>query len=94
MYRIENIETAGSALKARREAQHLTQAALAAAAGLTRARLSLIESGKTNPSLASYLRLAEALGMQLVMEPVSERPTLAQIQRANEQSSASVDAPE
>lgn len=64
----------------------MTQAALAAAAGLTRARLSLLERGKANLSLATFLRLAQALGTQLVMEPASERPTLMQLRRAQSQS--------
>lgn len=82
MYRLENIEAAGSALRQRREALGLTQAQTAAAAGLTRARLSLIERGLTNVSLASYLRLAAALNSQLSLEASSERPTLHQLRRA------------
>lgn len=65
----------------RRESLKLTQATLAAAAGLTRARLSLLERGKANLSLATFLRVSQALGMQLQMEPVSERPTLHQLRR-------------
>lgn len=81
MYQIEDIEGAGNAVRLQREALKLTQAALAAAAGLTRARLSLLERGKANLSLATFLRLSQALGMQLQMEPVSERPTLHQLRR-------------
>jgi transcriptional regulator with XRE-family HTH domain len=81
MFRIENTESAGTALRQQRETLGLTQAQLAAAAGLTRARLSLIEHGKTNVSLAGYLRLAQALGMQLTMEPATGRPTLMQLRR-------------
>lgn len=64
----------------------MTQAQIAAAAGITRARLSLIERGRTNVSLATYLRLAQALGAQLVMEPATERPTLNQLRRTARQS--------
>jgi HTH-type transcriptional regulator / antitoxin HipB len=81
MYRIENMETAGNALRTQRESLGMTQAELAAAAGLTRARLSLIERGRTNVSLASYLRLAEALALQLALDPIAERPTLHQLRR-------------
>lgn len=81
MYQIEDIEGAGNAIRSQREALKLTQAALAAAAGLTRARLSLLERGKANLSLATFLRLSQALGMQLQMEPISERPTLHQLRR-------------
>lgn len=82
MNHIENIEEAGVAVRQNREASRMTQAELAAAAGLTRARLSLLERGRANLSLATFLRLAQALGMQLVMEPASERPTLIQLRRA------------
>lgn len=81
MYHIEDIEGAGNAICSQRKALRLTQAALADAAGLTRARLSLLERGKANLSLATFLRLSQALGMQLQMEPVSERPTLHQLRR-------------
>jgi len=83
MYRLENIEAAGLVLKQRREALKLTQAEVAASAGLTRARLSLIERGLTNVSLASYLRLSAALGGQLVLEDASDRPTLHHLRRAS-----------
>ena len=82
MYQIEDIEGAGRAVRSQREALKLTQADLAVAAGLTRARLSLLERGKANLSLATFLRLAQALGLQLQMEPASERPTLNQLRRA------------
>lgn len=89
MYRIENIEAAGSALKQRREALGLTQAETASAAGLTRARLSLIERGLTNVSLATYLRLAAALSSQITWDAASERPTLNQLRRALDEGDSS-----
>ena len=82
MYHIENISAAGQAIRTHRESLDMTQAVLAAAAGITRARLSLLERGQANMSLATYLRLVQALGVQLVMEPATERPTLMQLRRA------------
>lgn len=84
MHHLQNTEEAGRALRERREAQGMTQAQLAEAAGTTRARLSLLERGQANVSLRSYLRLVQALGAMLVLEPASERPTLAQLRRAAE----------
>lgn len=88
MYLIENIEDAGKALRQYREARHMTQAELASAAGLTRARLSLLERGKANLSLATFLRLAQALGTTLALEPASQRPTLIQLRRAHNRGEA------
>jgi transcriptional regulator with XRE-family HTH domain len=85
MYLLQNIEEAGAAVREGREALGRTQAQLAAEAGLTRARLSLIERGKANMSLGSFLRLVQALGLQLVLEPASERPTLNQLRRTTGQ---------
>lgn len=82
MYHLIDISSAGQALRTHRESLDMTQAALADAAGMTRARLSLLERGQANVSLASYLRLVQALGAQLVMEPATERPTLMQLRRA------------
>lgn len=82
MHQIENILAAGQAIRTHRESLGLTQAELATAASITRARLSLLERGQANLSLATFLRLVQALGAQLVMEPASERPTLMQLRRA------------
>ena len=86
MYLLENIQDAGQALRKRRDALGMTQAQLAEAAGITRARLSLLERGQANVSLSSYLRLVQALGTMLVVEPATERPTLIQLRRAAERS--------
>lgn len=88
MYRLTNIEEAGQALRAHREALGMTQAQLAEASGITRARLSLLERGLANVSLSSYLRLVQALGAMLVVEPATERPTLIQLRRASGQGGA------
>lgn len=79
---IADIAGAGQALRARRHELGLSQAELATAAGLTRARLSQLEHGRANVSLRSYLRLAQALGAGLYLEPATGRPTLLQLRRA------------
>lgn len=88
MYQIEDTIALGQAIRQQRETRGMTQAALARAAGLTRPRLSLIERGSANPSLSSILRLAQALGLQLMMEPESPRPTLTQLRRAQQRGEA------
>ena len=51
----------GSNLRARREAQALTQEALAALAGLDRSYVGGVERGERNPTLTAIFRLARAL---------------------------------
>lgn len=55
----------GKNVRAEREAQGLTQEALAAAAGLDRSYVGGVERGERNPSLTAMARLAEALGRPL-----------------------------
>lgn len=43
----------------------ITQATLAEKAGITRAAMSQIEGGERIPSLASFVAIAEALGVSL-----------------------------
>jgi len=54
-----------------REAQGMTQAALAKKAEVPRATLSLLESGSANPTLQVVLRVSNALGVRLeeLLEP-------------------------
>ena len=53
----------GKRLKRLRVAKALTQAALAARAGLTREYISKLEAGKQDPSLTTISALAKALGV-------------------------------
>lgn len=82
MNTINDLSDAGRLLRERRKVIGLSQAQLAAAAGLTRARISELEHGKANLSLRSYLRLVQALGAALYLEPASARPTLTQLRRS------------
>lgn len=52
-------------VRALRQGKHLTLDALATQAGISRGMLVQIEHGRTNPSLATLCRLANALGVPL-----------------------------
>ena len=61
-------------LKRLRESKGLTQKALADAVGLSEHAIYLFESGRTDPSLDTLKRLAQALGVQpgaLLDEPAA-----------------------
>lgn len=55
-------------IKARQD-RHLSQAALAEMAGLSRMAVQKIEAGTTDPRLSSLQVLARALGMELMLVP-------------------------
>ncbi len=55
--------TLGEKIKAARIEQHFSLSQLARAAGLTKGFLSQVESGRSNPSLASLVKIAKALGV-------------------------------
>lgn len=54
-----------SSLKARREMLQVTQAQLAELAGVSKRALASFESGKGNPTLATLIKLADALGLEI-----------------------------
>jgi putative transcriptional regulator len=56
-------ETLHNALKVQRAMRDLTQADLAAMAGITRRSVNAIEAGKMVPSVLLALRIARALGV-------------------------------
>ncbi len=62
-----NAEELGTRIRSRRLTLGLTQQALAEIAGLSVHGLSNIESGKGNPTLVVLNRLAETLGLNLVL---------------------------
>lgn len=67
MSRPRNSQAAlGAAIKGLREEKKLKQQALAEAAGIGVAHLSKIERGLGNPTWATVLAIAEALGVSLV----------------------------
>ena len=62
----------GQAVRARRLALGLSQAALARDIGVTRQWLIAIERGKSSANLGLVLRLVDALRLQLVLTGVAE----------------------
>ena len=55
-----------------RHENNLTQKELAAKCGLTQANISNLEKGTSKPSIDSLKRIADALGMRLVVEFVGQ----------------------
>ena len=66
---MENTEI-GRQLRARRTAAGRTVASVAADAGLSVPYIANLENGRGNPTTAALTRLAEALGMRLVVSLV------------------------
>src|SRR5690606_6744689 len=67
----ENNERAelGAAIAAARKARRLTQPVLSELTGIQQAEISRIERGVGNPTVATLLRLADALGQRLTLVP-------------------------
>lgn len=57
----------GAALASARKARSLTQPALSDLTGIQQAEISRIERGAGNPTAATLLRLADALGQKLTL---------------------------
>jgi len=61
-------------LKARREVLSLTQEALADLSGVGLRTLKQLESGKGNPTLLTIEKLADVLGLELILQVKSLIP--------------------
>ncbi len=59
----------GAQLLAARRARGLTQPDLSALTGIQQAEISRIENGVGNPTAATLLRLADALGQRIALVP-------------------------
>lgn len=59
----------GGLLATARKARSLTQPALSELTGIQQAEISRIERGAGNPTAATLLRLADALGQKLTLVP-------------------------
>lgn len=57
------------ALRETRRGQNLTQQSLAADMGVEPGYLSLLENGRKNVSLATVIKCAEALGLEVMFGP-------------------------
>lgn len=64
----------GLQIASARQSTHLTQPQLAAQAGVQQGDISRIERGRGNPTRDTLLKLADALGMDLVLQPKETRP--------------------
>lgn len=69
------------AFRARRIALGMTQAAVAAAARLSRKTVSDFETGSASISTANLARLLATVGLELAVREASRRPTLDELQR-------------
>jgi HTH-type transcriptional regulator / antitoxin HipB len=63
----------GEQVREEREAAGLTQAELAAAVGTSQPAIARLEAGGVSPTLDTLSRVAEALGLELVVEFRSAR---------------------
>lgn len=61
----------GAMLASARKARSLTQPALSDLTGIQQAEISRIERGAANPTAATLLRLADALGQKLTFVPAN-----------------------
>ncbi|HAJ98902.1 MAG TPA: transcriptional regulator [Bacteroidales bacterium] len=62
------VEQLGETIRKRRKELRITQPHLAELAGISTNTLYKLERGQGNPSLAVLHKLAEVLGMELIME--------------------------
>ena len=78
------LDEIGQVIRKARKTQQLTQAQLSASLGMSRATLSAIENG-TVPEIGirKILALCDALGLELISQQKSKRPTLQQLIREN-----------
>jgi transcriptional regulator with XRE-family HTH domain len=65
-----------SALRRQRNQRHLTLEAVSAATGMSPQHLSGIESGKRDPRLSSIERIAEAMGLSVMLVPEHMAPEI------------------
>lgn len=69
--RVESAAQLGGLIRQRREALRLRQGDLASVAGVDQGNLSKIERGAARATLETYLRICEAVGIDLNAEPRS-----------------------
>src|SRR3546814_20948572 len=68
----------------KRLASKISQRALSERSGLTQSHISQIETGSLDPGLSSFLQMARALDLELVLVPRKLVPAVEAIERANE----------
>lgn len=75
-------ETLIKAVREAREAAGVSQRALSARAGLTQSHISQIESGKMEPGLSSFIDMARALELEIVVVPKKMVPAVQGLVKA------------
>lgn len=86
MVRIASCSALGAAVRQERRQRRLTQADLAAIAGVSRQWLSQLENGKGSVETAKVLAVLSALGLYLSVErspPAGHRPTAEDVLAAH-----------
>ncbi|PJI42177.1 helix-turn-helix transcriptional regulator [Ferrovibrio sp.] len=68
----------------KRVAAKISQRALSERSGLTQSHISQIETGSLDPGLSSFLQMARALDLELVLVPRKLVPAVEAIDRENE----------
>lgn len=77
---MEDFDRIGNRVREARKGQGLTQAALAAEAGISRTTLSLLESGTVQElGIRKVIRILDRLGLELTTRPAGAPPTLEEI---------------
>jgi transcriptional regulator with XRE-family HTH domain len=69
----------------------LSQRALAARSGLTQAHISQIETGRLEPGLSSFIEMARALDLEIVLVPKKLLPAVQGVLRPSADGSSSPD---
>ena len=70
----------GLVIQQTRKSRNITQDALAAQLGMSRATISGIEKGTISEiGIRKVLSICDALGLELLVQPKSKRPTLQQL---------------
>ena len=67
------IKKLGLAVRRLREERDLSQMALASEAGVDKTYVGLLERAEVNPTIGSLLKIADALGVELVVELRSKK---------------------
>jgi DNA-binding XRE family transcriptional regulator len=73
MKRTTGQETLGRTLRAIREDSGLTQAEVAAKAGLLRQAVIRIEADKSDPAWSTVVKIAEAIGAEVSVQGLNEK---------------------
>jgi transcriptional regulator with XRE-family HTH domain len=74
------LQRLGKTIKVSRENRGLTQASMAALAGVTRLAVIKAESGHASLAIGTYSKIVSSLGSELVLQQRT-RPTLEELQQ-------------